>query len=71
VSIESERFREVVIGFRGVELVGQGFADEVFRAWARQHPEVALIPVDMSAAIAFMVERAIRGASTLGCDAGG
>jgi len=63
-----ERFREVVIDFRGVELVGQGFADEVFRVWASQHPEVALIPTDMSDAIAFMVERAIRGASTLGVD---
>jgi len=65
-----ERFREVVIDFRGVELVGQSFADEVFRVWARQHPEVALIPTDMSDAIAFMVERAIRGASTLGVDVG-
>jgi len=65
-----ERFREVVIDFRGVELVGQGFADEVFRVWASQHPEVALIPTDMSDAIAFMVERAIRGASTLGVDVG-
>lgn len=66
-----ERFREVVLDFRGVELVGQGFADEVFRVWAKQHPESALIPVDMSDAIAFMVERAIRGASAFGRDAAG
>ena len=61
-----ERFREVVLDFRGVELVGQGFADEVFRVWARQHPEVALIPTAMNEAVAFMVERAIAGASALG-----
>lgn len=66
-----ERFREVVLDFGGVELVGQGFADEVFRVWARQHPEVALIPIAMSPPVAFMVERAIRGASMLGRDAGG
>jgi len=61
-----ERFREVVLDFGGVALVGQGFADEVFRVWARQHPETALIPIAMGAPVAFMVERAIRGASALG-----
>jgi hypothetical protein len=66
-----ERFREVVLDFAGVELVGQGFADEVFRVWARDHPDVTLMPIDMCAPVAFMVERAIRGASTLGRDAAG
>ena len=64
-----ERFREVVIDFGGVELVGQGFADEVFRVWAKDHPDVALIPTAMSEVVAFMVERAIRGASAFGADA--
>jgi len=64
-----ERFSEVVLDFGGVDLVGQGFADEVFRVWARQHSEVALIPIAMSAPVAFMVERAIRGASAFGGDA--
>jgi hypothetical protein len=66
-----ERFREVVLDVRGVELVGQGFADEVFRVWAKQHLEVALIPVDLSESVAFMVERAIRGASAFGRNAAG
>jgi hypothetical protein len=55
-----ERFREVVLDFEGVDLVGQGFADQVFRIWARQHPEVRLIPVAMSEPVAFMVERSRR-----------
>ncbi len=57
-----EKFREVALDFAGVELVGQGFADEVFRVWAQFHPEVRLIPVDMIEPVAFMVERAIQGA---------
>ena len=57
------KFREVVLDFRGVELVGQGFADEVFRVWALDHPEVDLVPVDMNEPVAFMVERAIVGRS--------
>jgi hypothetical protein len=50
----------VVIDFNGVEGVGQGFADEVFRVWARAHPQIELAPVGMSPAVAFMVERARR-----------
>ena len=61
-----EKFREVVLDFNGVDLVGQGFADEVFRVWADEHPEVKLIPTDMNEAVAFMVERAIRHESTSG-----
>jgi hypothetical protein len=55
-----DRFREVVLDFRGVEGVGQGFADEVFRVWARAHPAVSLEAVNMNEAVAFMVERARR-----------
>jgi len=59
------KFRQVVLDFKGVDLVGQGFADEVFRVWARQHPEVTLLPTNMSDSVAFMVERARRGAAAL------
>ena len=54
-----EKFREVVLDFEGVDLVGQGFGDEVFRVWARRHPEVLLVPTGMSEPVAFMIERAI------------
>ena len=53
-----DRFREVVLDFRGVEGIGQGFADEVFRVWARAHPETELVPVHMNRAVEFMVRRA-------------
>jgi len=55
-----DKFREVVLDFNGVELVGQGFADEVFRVWAKDHPGTALVPTAMREAVAFMIERAIR-----------
>jgi len=56
-----ERFREVVLDFHGVEGVGQAFADEVFRVWARDHPHVTLVPTHMTESVGFMVERARRG----------
>ena len=52
------RFRHVILDFRGVESVGQGFVDEVFRVWAGAHPEVELTAENMSAPVAFMVGRA-------------
>ncbi|MFW6051145.1 MAG: STAS-like domain-containing protein [Myxococcota bacterium] len=55
-----DRFREVVLDFRGVEAVGQGFADEVFRVWAKAHPDVSLVPVNMNEAVELMVRRAFR-----------
>ena len=55
-----DRFREVVLDFRGVEGVGQGFADEIFRVWTTAHPSVSLKPVNMNETIEFMVERARR-----------
>jgi hypothetical protein len=55
-----DRFREVVLDFRGVEGVGQGFTDEIFRVWTTAHPSVSLEPVNMNETIEFMVERARR-----------
>ena len=57
-----ERFRHVIIDFAGVEAVGQGFADEVFRVWALAHPQVDLRPENMAPPVAFMVGRTRRHA---------
>lgn len=55
------KFSHATLDFSGVEVVGQGFCDEVFRVFARAHPEIALEPVGMNEAIAFMVARARAG----------
>lgn len=54
-----EEFRQVELDFRGVESVGQGFVDEVFRVWARANPETDLVPTGMNDAVRFMVERGL------------
>ena len=58
----------MVLDFEGVSLMGQAFVDEVFRVWARSHPEVVLIPISMNDAVAFMVEGARRAAPPPGSD---
>lgn len=37
-----EKFREIVLDFRDVQAVGQGFADEVFRVFASRHPSILI-----------------------------
>lgn len=49
------QFRCAEIDFSGVDAVGHGFADELFRVQQAQHPELNLVPVNMSAAVAAMV----------------
>ncbi len=56
-----ERFDEVILDFKDVEAVGQGFVDEVFRVFANAHPSVRLIPESMSPSVEFMVKRGLPG----------
>ena len=58
-----DRFRHVILDFAGVEAVGQGFVDEVFRVWRRAHPEVEIRAENMSPPVAFMVGR-VEGVPT-------
>jgi STAS-like domain of unknown function (DUF4325) len=58
VALGLERFREVVLDYRGVEEVGQGFVDELYRVWAIAHPGIRLTSIGANRAVAFMLKRA-------------
>ncbi len=53
-----ERFREAVLDFSGIDEIGQGFVDELFRVWARDHPRTRLVPISMSPVVERIVRRA-------------
>lgn len=53
-----EKFAEVELDFRGVEQIGQGFADEVFRVFARSHPEVRIVVRNAGPAVDAMIRHA-------------
>lgn len=55
-----EQFREVLLDFSGVDLVGQGFADELFRVWQSQHPEVRLEVTGANRGVDLMISRVAR-----------
>lgn len=53
-----EHFRKVILDFEGVVEIGQAFADELFRVFVNNHPEVELVPVNMASEVERMVKRA-------------
>ena len=55
-----DQFKRIIFDFKGVSGIGQAFADEVFRVFQRQHPEIQLIPEKMNSAVGFMVGRALK-----------
>jgi len=53
-----DRFSTVMLDFTGVDALGQAFADEVFRVFANEHPEVELVDVHTNSAVKRMIARA-------------
>jgi anti-sigma regulatory factor (Ser/Thr protein kinase) len=43
-----DRFKAVILDFAEVQEIGQAFADELFRVYKNSHPEVELIPENMT-----------------------
>lgn len=58
LTMRFERFRHVILDFDGVNEIGQAFADEVFRVFQNEHPDIAMAPTHMTKAVADMVRRA-------------
>ena len=56
-----ETFSEVILDFSNVALMGQGFADELFRVYALEHPGVLLRPVNMLPQVERMIRHVGRG----------
>lgn len=56
-----ETFKEVILDFDGVEFIGQGFADELFRVYATAHPQLILHPVNVAPDVERMILHVGRG----------
>lgn len=53
-----DRFRCVVLDFEQVTEIGQAFADEIFRVFANEHPEVELLAIHALPGVQQMIRRA-------------
>lgn len=55
-----DNYSFVVLDFAGVHEVGQGFVDEIFRVWARAHPQITVSTANASPEVEFMIARGLR-----------
>ena len=53
-----DRFNTVIFNFAGVKNIGQAFADEIFRVFARRHPEIELGETKTNNDVKRMIRRA-------------
>jgi len=59
-----EKFKEIILDFEGVQKIGQGFADELFRLFPNAHPDVHMHLVNQSESI----EKMVRHVRAVGSD---
>ena len=53
-----ETFQSIVLDFKKIKRIGQSFADEIFRVFQSEHPEINLTPVNACKVVIFMINRA-------------
>lgn len=53
-----EKFKIILFDYEKVSMVGQAFADEIYRVFQGLHPDIRLENENMSEGVIFMVERA-------------
>ena len=51
-------FKTIIFDFEGVATVGQAFADEIFRVFANEHPNLELLPIHTNSEVKRMISRA-------------
>jgi anti-sigma regulatory factor (Ser/Thr protein kinase) len=56
--IRFDRFKEIVLDFQDVESIGQAFADEIFRVFQNEHPNINLHSINTNEQVLNMIKRA-------------
>lgn len=57
--VRVEKFKTVIFDFDDVDTVGQAFADEIFRVFKLQHPDMDLIYLNANKSVQQMISRAL------------
>ncbi len=55
-----EKFKEIILDFKNVDMIGQAFADEIFRVFQSAHPTIKFHPVNTNEQVQRMIQRAIK-----------
>lgn len=57
-----EKFKTIMLDFKGVDTIGQAFADEIFRVWKSMHQDINVAWKNANANVLFMINRALTEA---------
>jgi hypothetical protein len=57
ILIGLEKFREIILDFKDITTVGQGFVDEIFRVFKNEHPETSIEYRNANEDVEFMIKR--------------
>ena len=60
-----EEFKIILFDFDKVPMIGQAFADEIYRVFHNKHPEIELQETNLNEAVKFMIERSKTDAERL------
>lgn len=61
IMVGLDNFKVIALDFRGVDTVGQAFADEIFRVWHNKYPQIEIISENTNENIDFMIARSQGG----------
>ena len=57
-----DKFKVILLDYENVPLVGQAFADEIYRVFQERYPDIRIENENMSEGVRFMIERATNEA---------
>lgn len=60
ILLNAEKFRIIFLDFSEVDIIGQAFADEIFRVYKNKNPDIQIIPINANAEVDFMIKRSQR-----------
>ncbi|MFC1787868.1 STAS-like domain-containing protein [Patescibacteria group bacterium] len=55
-----ETFKQIVLDFDQVPTIGQAFADEIFRVFKNQYPDIRIETINTNEAVQFMIDRVAK-----------
>lgn len=53
-----DQFKEVILDFTGITTIGQAFADQLFRVFQGEHPNLLIVPINENDEVKNMIARA-------------
>ncbi|MGQ0809608.1 MAG: STAS-like domain-containing protein [Nitrospiraceae bacterium] len=56
--VRVEQFKEVLLDFEGITIIGQAFADEIFRVFQREHPHIRILCINANNDVEKMINLA-------------